>query len=109
MGRSCKSTRPAPLDIAAAKSAAKSAERQYSMDSAMSEKDRSTSYSSEYSIPDMSPTHHRKDSSGSSRSSSSSKKVVSPTVNVYTHCGRHSDQYLFKGWGDMVRGMVKRE
>ncbi|KUI59314.1 hypothetical protein VP1G_06582 [Cytospora mali] len=45
-------------------------------------------------------------STGSSNSTASnsksrsygSKKVSSPTVNVYTHCGRHSNQYLFGGW-----------
>ena len=46
------------------------------------------------------------DSSGSAVSnpkghSSGSKKVSAPTVNVYTHCGRHSNQYLFGGWSKM--------
>ncbi|KAL2289063.1 hypothetical protein FJTKL_02891 [Diaporthe vaccinii] len=52
----------------------------------------------------------RKDSSNSVSSTMSSasaasiprrKKVSSPSssnVNQYTHCGRHTDQYLFSGW-----------
>ncbi|ROV98917.1 hypothetical protein VSDG_03732 [Cytospora chrysosperma] len=59
----------------------------------------------------MSPEHRKDsakstfstDSSASAASSSKnhsygSRKVASPTVNVYTHCGRHSNQYLFGGW-----------
>lgn len=41
-------------------------------------------------------------SSASAASISRSKKVSSPSspsnVNQYTHCGRHTDQYLFSGW-----------
>ncbi|KAH8674030.1 hypothetical protein BX600DRAFT_433630 [Xylariales sp. PMI_506] len=33
----------------------------------------------------------------SSSSSTKSTKPGSPTANVYTHCGRHSDQWLFNG------------
>ncbi len=68
---------------------------------------RSTSYSSEYSVvetPSTASTQHRKDSS-----SSSQRKASSPTVNVYSHCGRHSDQFLFSGWGDVLRGITKRD
>lgn len=82
---------------------------------------RTTSYSSDYSYTDLPPTDEHQGSSGSAKSSKShhgehghhghhhsNKKVASP-VNVYTHCGRHSDQFLFSGWGDVVRGFAKRE
>ncbi|KAL7627077.1 hypothetical protein AAE478_003853 [Parahypoxylon ruwenzoriense] len=36
-------------------------------------------------------------------------KPSSPTVNVYTHCGRHSDQFLFNGWGDIVRSTFHKK
>ncbi|OLN94038.1 hypothetical protein CCHL11_03362 [Colletotrichum chlorophyti] len=35
----------------------------------------------------------------------------SQTVNVYTHCGRHSSQFLFGGrsFTDMARSIFKRD
>ncbi|KAI8960294.1 hypothetical protein F5Y11DRAFT_358577 [Daldinia sp. FL1419] len=30
-------------------------------------------------------------------------KHHTPTVNVYTHCGRHTDQYLFGGWSNIFK------
>ncbi|KAI1468253.1 uncharacterized protein F4812DRAFT_360077 [Daldinia caldariorum] len=30
-------------------------------------------------------------------------KHHAPTVNVYTHCGRHTDQYLFGGWSNIFK------
>ncbi|KAI0396885.1 hypothetical protein F5Y17DRAFT_43564 [Xylariaceae sp. FL0594] len=36
-------------------------------------------------------------STSSSTSSDGGSKPTSPSVNVYTHCGRHTDQYLFGG------------
>ncbi|KAI0011857.1 hypothetical protein F4779DRAFT_160277 [Xylariaceae sp. FL0662B] len=48
---------------------------------------------------------HSSPSRKSTRSSSapSHSKPNSPNVNVYTHCGRHSDQYLFGGWSNIMK------
>lgn len=46
-------------------------------------------------------------SSQSHKSDSGSSKPHSPTVNVYTHCGRHSDQYLFSGWSN-IKSALRR-
>ncbi|KAI1268402.1 hypothetical protein F5Y18DRAFT_228280 [Xylariaceae sp. FL1019] len=51
---------------------------------------------------DKSSASRRQDSFASDNSEketrrSGSSKAHSPTVNVYTHCGRHTDQYLFGG------------
>ncbi|KAI1376831.1 hypothetical protein F4677DRAFT_75578 [Hypoxylon crocopeplum] len=53
------------------------------------------------------PSPSRKSSSSSSGSSSS--KPHSPTVNVHTHCGRHSDQYLFGGWSNVVKSALRKD
>ncbi|KAI1144372.1 hypothetical protein F5Y05DRAFT_25434 [Hypoxylon sp. FL0543] len=45
---------------------------------------------------------------GSSGSYSASKPPHSPTVNNYTYCGRHSDQYLFNGWSNIVKSPFKK-
>ncbi|OBR14190.1 hypothetical protein CH63R_02916 [Colletotrichum higginsianum IMI 349063] len=39
------------------------------------------------------------------------KSSNSQTVNVYTHCGRHSSQFLFGGrsFSDMARHIFKRD
>lgn len=58
--------------------------------------------------------HNRTSSSSSSDSSCSfapgARKPSSPR-NVYTHCGRHTDQYLFggKGFADMWKAITKKE
>ncbi|KAI5859370.1 hypothetical protein GGS23DRAFT_600495 [Durotheca rogersii] len=53
-------------------------------------------------------SHTASSSQATSRKASDpAPKPYSPTVNVYTHCGRHSDQYLFKGWSDLVRSFKK--
>jgi len=60
------------------------------------------------------PAHNRTSSSSSSDSSGSfspgARKPSSPR-NVYTHCGRHTDQYLFGGRGftDMWKAITKKE
>ncbi|KAI1092456.1 hypothetical protein F5B19DRAFT_209947 [Rostrohypoxylon terebratum] len=36
-------------------------------------------------------------------------KPHSPTVNVYTHCGRHTDQYLFGGWSNAFKHAFKKD
>ncbi|KAI1213329.1 uncharacterized protein F4807DRAFT_456671 [Annulohypoxylon truncatum] len=38
-----------------------------------------------------------------------SSKPHSPTVNVYTHCGRHTDQYLFGGWSNAFKHAFKKD
>ncbi|KAI1634806.1 hypothetical protein F4809DRAFT_643104 [Biscogniauxia mediterranea] len=53
--------------------------------------------------------HHRKGTKRRTVSMSSSTKPASPTVNLYTHCGRHSDQFLFGGWTDLIRSRFKKE
>ena len=119
MGSSKKIKIPPPIDTRL------TASRNYSLDSAGSEpstvslsntqdlvtqfnrcyQKRTTSFSSDFSV-DTPPTHSRHNSTSSSKSQ---KKPVTPTVNRHTHCGRHSNQYLFHGWSDMVRGMINRE
>jgi hypothetical protein len=67
--------------------------------------------------PPFPTTHNRKDSSSTTASTASdssttfdTKKPTSPK-NVYTHCGRHTDQYLFggKGLGDLWKAVAKKE
>jgi hypothetical protein len=63
--------------------------------------------SSDYSIKDKDDSTHVPDSQHShhhhrwfKRHRSTSEGAVKPsygTVNLYTHCGRHSNQYLFGG------------
>ncbi|XXG96685.1 hypothetical protein Hte_002975 [Hypoxylon texense] len=36
------------------------------------------------------------------------RKPHSPTVNVYTHCGRHTDQFLFSGWSNVVKSPFRK-
>lgn len=33
------------------------------------------------------------------------RKVSTGSVNANSFCGRHSDQFLFGGWGDIVKGV----
>ncbi|KAI0456132.1 hypothetical protein F5B21DRAFT_162445 [Xylaria acuta] len=53
-------------------------------------------------------------SSWFTRSRSSSEgvhKASSQHVNLYTHCGRHTDQYLFGGHSisDSVKGLLRKK
>ncbi len=57
----------------------------------------SRSFSDDFYTAPPFTSHNRKASSGSDKSSKSGKKG-SPAVNVYTTCGRHSNQWLFSGW-----------
>ncbi|KAK9769971.1 hypothetical protein AB5N19_12672 [Seiridium cardinale] len=50
-------------------------------------------------------TPSRKSTSGSTKST----KPTSPTVNRHTHCGRHSDQWLFGGFSDVIKSAWKKE
>lgn len=38
-------------------------------------------------------------------SSENARKVSTGSINANSYCGRHSDQYLFGGWGDLVKGV----
>ncbi|KAI1384541.1 uncharacterized protein F4822DRAFT_366415 [Hypoxylon trugodes] len=51
-------------------------------------------------------THHHH---SSDKQTNPPSKPHSPTVNVYTHCGRHTDQYLLGGWSNLIKGPFKRE
>ncbi|KAI8634753.1 hypothetical protein F5Y19DRAFT_469808 [Xylariaceae sp. FL1651] len=44
-------------------------------------------------------------------STQGNSKPSSPTVNVHTYCGRHTDQYLFGGrsMSDFMRSMTKKQ
>ncbi|KAI0181032.1 hypothetical protein GGR52DRAFT_567281 [Hypoxylon sp. FL1284] len=42
------------------------------------------------------------------KSTEAHAKTHSPTVNVYTHCGRHSDQFLFSGWSNVVKSPFRK-
>lgn len=54
-------------------------------------------------------SYARTDSTGSSGSFDAKRPLSSsPTVNVYTHCGRHSSQWLFSGWGSLKKGSGKK-
>ncbi|KAG8161818.1 hypothetical protein KVR01_008805 [Diaporthe batatas] len=53
---------------------------------AMSRKDSSNSVTSTMSSASAASVPRRKKASSTSN------------VNTYTHCGRHTDQYLFSGW-----------
>jgi len=120
MGSSKKTKIPPPIDTRLV------GNRTYSLDSAGSEpssvslftirdavtranryrQNRTTSFSSDFSAETPLPTHSRHNSTSSSKSQ---KKPVTPTVNRHTHCGRHSNQFLFHGWSDIMRDMIKRE
>ncbi|KAI1500705.1 hypothetical protein F5X99DRAFT_409780 [Biscogniauxia marginata] len=95
---------PAPAPLTIDKSGGATARRQDSFGSDFSDHEKELSRSA--------PSHwfgeHRK---GLNRrtSSMSHTKPASPTVNLYTHCGRHSDQYLFGGWTDLIRSTFKKE
>ncbi|OTA81155.1 hypothetical protein M434DRAFT_213228 [Hypoxylon sp. CO27-5] len=78
---------------------------------------RQDSFGSYYSEKEKEPPRvnrfddHRKalgNSSPTRKSTSSSSKPHSPTVNHYTYCGRHSDQYLFGGWSNIVKSPFKK-
>lgn len=67
--------------------------------------------------PPFPTTHNRKTSSSTVTSTASDNSVAhenkKPALprNVYTHCGRHTDQYLFggKGLGDIWKAVTKKE
>ncbi|KAI1427040.1 hypothetical protein F5Y12DRAFT_226336 [Xylaria sp. FL1777] len=44
-------------------------------------------------------------------SSDGDSKPSSPTVNLYTHCGRHTDQYLFGGhsFSESIKDILRKK
>lgn len=40
--------------------------------------------------------------------SDNSRKVSTGSINANSYCGRHSDQYLFGGWGPIVKGVFSQ-
>ncbi|KAK8041942.1 hypothetical protein PG993_006465 [Apiospora rasikravindrae] len=96
-----RASKPAPLNIASPTSGSSS--RQNSFGSSSTDHDRNFSCVSQdvpRSLSDSWANYNQaKETTPSPSSQSRSKsfksaKVTSPT-NVYTHCGRHSDQWLF--------------
>ncbi|KAI1654294.1 hypothetical protein F4813DRAFT_211689 [Daldinia decipiens] len=94
--------------------------RQDSISSYYSEKDkvgRVTYYSSLHATVSKHNPNTPQDTSRDSQSDERRKLLAShesnhkphhskhhaPTVNVYTHCGRHTDQYLFGGWSNIFK------
>ncbi|KAI0526552.1 hypothetical protein F5B22DRAFT_641697 [Xylaria bambusicola] len=45
------------------------------------------------------------------RSSSEGHKPNTPTVNLYTHCGRHTNQYLFGGHSisESIKDIIRKK
>ncbi|KAI0018978.1 hypothetical protein F4780DRAFT_780856 [Xylariomycetidae sp. FL0641] len=83
---------PAPLSLQSSGRRTDSFGSNYSTDTAGKETSRAsvdTSYSEHQQRPSSNRRHHTW--------ASSSRQQYSPTVNHYTHCGRHTDQYLFGG------------
>ncbi|KAM5351338.1 hypothetical protein ACJ41O_004061 [Fusarium nematophilum] len=68
------------------------------------DKQRTNSYSSEVSIPESS-------TSSPPKSSHSWFKPAPQAVNVYTTCGRHTNQLLFGGpsLAELARSMLKKD
>ncbi|KAI1816086.1 hypothetical protein GGS20DRAFT_583883 [Poronia punctata] len=97
---SSRSPEPIPFDKA-------ETQRQDSFGSDFSEFDkekehpRSTSGSwfrkSHTNSPNLNPNSNSNTSTNTNTNTEWSHKTHSPTVNLYTHCGRHTDQYLFGG------------
>lgn len=63
----------------------------------------------------MSPFLRRRNVSSGSASSETSnadasvRRPISPRkVNANSYCGRHSDEFLFKGLGDIWRSVIKK-
>ncbi|KAI2465925.1 hypothetical protein F4781DRAFT_373548 [Annulohypoxylon bovei var. microspora] len=73
---------------------------------------RQDSFDSYYSDKDSKETPRSSKSLGNHSQPSpnhKSSKPHSPTVNVYTHCGRHTDQYLFGGWSNAFKNAFKKD
>ncbi|KAI0883537.1 uncharacterized protein GGS22DRAFT_32585 [Annulohypoxylon maeteangense] len=110
---------PTPLNIRASSETNTTHGRQGSFDSSFSDKDskvgsiasrtqllgsnrpQETSRTSRFDEYRKSFGHHNQNSQKSS-------KPHSPTVNVYTHCGRHTDQYLLGGWSEAFKNAFKK-
>ncbi|KAI1097965.1 hypothetical protein F4804DRAFT_142720 [Jackrogersella minutella] len=99
---------PTPLNIRASSESSHS--RQESFDSSYSDKDKESHGSSRFDdYRKALGSHSHSHSSPNRKSSGSTSKPHSPTVNVYTHCGRHTDQYLLGGWSNVVRSAFKKD
>ncbi|KAI0834861.1 hypothetical protein F5Y06DRAFT_149776 [Hypoxylon sp. FL0890] len=102
-----RTTSPAPSSIGS--SSETSHRRQDSFGSYTSEKEKETPRSNRFDDHRKALNNHPLPSRKSSDSpTGSSSKPHSPTVNHYTYCGRHSDQYLFSGWSNLVKAPFKK-
>ncbi|KAI0481121.1 hypothetical protein GGR56DRAFT_672161 [Xylariaceae sp. FL0804] len=105
MGRG-RSEAPAPLVFESSGS-----RRQDSWGSNVSDKDKVTTTQSSTS-PSFDHDHHQGGHAGEqSKNHDHHHHHHSPTVNVYTHCGRHTDQYLFggKSISDLWRSAFRKD
>ncbi|KAI5926555.1 hypothetical protein F4810DRAFT_707644 [Camillea tinctor] len=98
---------PAPLTIEDKSNGAAAGRRQNSFGSDTSEHEKESLHRA--TTGHWFGEHHRKRTNRRTASMSSHTKPASPTVNLYTHCGRHSDQFLFGGWSDLIRSHFKKE
>ncbi|KAK7908662.1 hypothetical protein PG985_015965 [Apiospora marii] len=93
MGSGSDRPKPAPLNITGQTSDSSSRHNSFGSDSTERDRNVPRSFSDAwvaYGAKEASP------SSSQQRSTSfKSPKATSPTANVYTHCGRHSNQWLF--------------
>ncbi|KAI0901545.1 hypothetical protein F4806DRAFT_490023 [Annulohypoxylon nitens] len=96
---------PAPLNIRASSETSHSHGRQDSFDSSYSDNSKETHRISRFDEYRKSFGYHHQPSPDNHKSS----KPHSPTVNVYTHCGRHTDQYLFGGWSNAFKHAFKKD
>ncbi|KAI0534659.1 hypothetical protein GGR58DRAFT_47677 [Xylaria digitata] len=58
----------------------------------------------EFSKPDSSHWYSRRARS----SSEGDSKANTQTVNLYTHCGRHSNQFLFGPISESIKGLLRK-
>ncbi|KAI1313635.1 hypothetical protein F5Y03DRAFT_103999 [Xylaria venustula] len=72
---------------------------------------RSKTESDSHDSHDSHRSHRSHGSHSSYDSHDSNDKHGSPTVNLYTHCGRHTDQYLFGGHSlsDAIKDILKKK
>ncbi|KAI0379681.1 hypothetical protein F5Y04DRAFT_127693 [Hypomontagnella monticulosa] len=93
---------PAPLNIGGSGDTSHRRQDSYAS-SYYSEKEKDSPRSSHFEDCRKLLSNH----SSQNRKSSGSSKPHSPTVNGYTYCGRHSDQYLFSGWSNIKSAFKK--
>ncbi|KAK8048453.1 hypothetical protein PG994_010183 [Apiospora phragmitis] len=89
-----RASKPAPLSIGRQTSDSSSRQNSFGSDSTDHEVPRT--FSDSWANYNQAKERTSPSSSSQSRSKSfKSSKATSPTANVYTHCGRHSNQWLF--------------